>query len=159
MSQPEVKDPATLDTYARLADAVVDVARELRLSSSAERGSELLTQSQSQVMRFIHAHDGCSATEIATATGLQRANVSRALAELGRLGFVESTRGTRDARTITVSATDLAWHTIASLRASWAQALQRAWPTSAGTTADSVADTLESVLGLLTTRRDTALTE
>ena len=88
---------------------------------------ELLTQTQAQVMRFVHDNPGCSASDIATAGGLLRANVSPALRVLKDRGYITSERDDADGRAIRIHSTPLADDTIGALRRSWAELIARAW--------------------------------
>ncbi|MDX2377528.1 MarR family winged helix-turn-helix transcriptional regulator [Microbacterium sp. LRZ72] len=115
------------DEFARLADVVIDVAREMRIRAGVAGPGVPLTQAQSAVMRHVHRNPRCTPSQIAAATGLLRANVSRALGDLRRLGYVVTTRGSRDARTWEVAPTELAEGTIAQLREAWGALLAEAW--------------------------------
>ena len=109
-------------TFPLIADLVIDIAREIQLRAVQTTPVVPLTQTQGQVMRYVHTHAGCSASDIADGSGLQRANVSTALRELRGRGYITSRRDDEDGRAIRIEATELADETIQKLRGSWASA-------------------------------------
>ncbi|SFR89601.1 DNA-binding transcriptional regulator, MarR family [Microbacterium sp. cf046] len=113
--------------FLELAVLVVDIAREIQLRAAMSTPVVPLTQTQGQVMRYVHDHPGCSATDIADGSGLQRANVSAALRDLRGRGYITSRRDEDDGRAIRIDATPLADETIAKLRRSWAELVSDAW--------------------------------
>lgn len=118
--------------YRLLAELVIDIAREIQLRAVQTTPVIPLTQTQGQVMRFVHSNPGCSASDIADGSGLQRANVSTALRELRGRGYITSRRDDDDGRAIRIEATELADETIGKLRTSWAELVERAWKAGAG---------------------------
>lgn len=114
-------------TFLELADLFIDIAREIRVRSAQTTPVVPLTQTQSQIMRFVHLHPGCSASDIADGGGLQRANVSSALRELRTRGYLVSERDEADGRAIRITATAEADANIARLRRSWADLIETAW--------------------------------
>jgi DNA-binding MarR family transcriptional regulator len=131
-------------SFELLAELIIDVAREVQLRAVQTTPVVPLTQTQGQVMRFVHSHPGCSASDIADGSGLQRANVSAALRELRGRGYITSRRDDDDGRAIRIEATALADDTIDKLRASWATLVERAW-TGAGGTAGAPASAVEAL--------------
>lgn len=117
--------------FRLLAELVIDVAREVQLRAVQRTPVVPLTQTQGQVMRFVHANPGCSASDIADGAGLQRANVSTALRELRARGYLTSRRDDVDGRAIRIEATELADETIDRLRGSWAELIESAWTKAA----------------------------
>lgn len=113
--------------FATLADLVIDVAREIRIRGAVAGPGVPLNQTQSQVMRYVHGHPGCSASEIAGRTGVKRANVSTAITELRDLGYLVSRKDEHDGRMIRIEATPQANETLDRLRASWSGLLATAW--------------------------------
>ena len=113
--------------FATLADLVIDVAREIRIQGAVAGPGIPLNQTQSQVMRYVHGHPRCSASEIAGRTGVKRANVSAAITELRDLGYLVSRKDEHDGRVIRIEATPQANETLDRLRASWAGLLASAW--------------------------------
>ncbi|GAA1704524.1 hypothetical protein GCM10009808_23080 [Microbacterium sediminicola] len=141
--------------FVALAATLVDVTREMRLSASHTNPVFPLTQTQSQVMHFVHQNPGCAPSEIADANGLQRTNVSAALRELKERGYVTSERSVDDGRGIRIHSTVLADTNIARLRRAWGEHLADAW---GGRDADGLASalrTLESIRDALGARRAT----
>lgn len=120
-------DARSQAVFLELADVVNDIAREIRVRSAHETPVVPLTPTQGQIMRFVHTHPGCSASDIADGSGLQRANVSTALRELRSRGYLVSHRDETDGRSIRIHATERADETIARLRAGWAAQLAEAW--------------------------------
>jgi|GEM_PF-715915 len=143
-------DTAVDERFTDLAQAVIDIAREIQLSAARSAPVVPLTQTQGQIMRYVHKNPGCSPSDIADGAGLQRTNVSTALRELRRLGYITSRRDEVDGRAIRVEATPLSEETIRGLTAAWARLLAGAW------TAEPVGDenALETVTTALTQVRD-----
>jgi len=119
-------------TFRLLAELVIDIAREIQLRAVQTTPVVPLTQTQGQVMRYVHNHPGCSASDIADGSGLQRANVSSALRDLRGRGYITSQRDEADGRAIRIDATPLADETIGKLRTSWAGLVESAWNAAAG---------------------------
>lgn len=140
--------------FATLADLVVDVAREIRIRGAVPGPGIPLNQTQSQVMRYVHGHPGCSASEVADRTGLKRANASAAITELRDLGYLVSRRDEHDGRVIRIEATPQAVDTLDRLRASWAAQLASAWGTEV-TDLDAVIARLNLLLDGLSAPRST----
>ena len=134
--------------FATLADLVIDVAREIRIRGAVPGPGVPLNQTQSQVMRYVHAHPACKASEIAAHTGVKRANVSTALTELKDLGYLTSRRDDHDGRVTRIEATPQAVKTLSRLRASWSDLISGAWGDDL-TDLDPVIARLESLLRAL----------
>ncbi len=133
--------------FREVAVLVVDIAREIQVRAALSTPVVPLTQTQGQVMRYVHDHPGCSASDIADGSGLQRANVSTALRDLRGRGYITSQRDESDGRAIRIDATPLADETIAKLRTSWAGLVAQAWDPDAGGRASSGLDALTADLG------------
>ncbi|GAA5034337.1 MarR family winged helix-turn-helix transcriptional regulator [Microbacterium fluvii] len=133
--------------FANLADLIVDVAREVRLRSGIDAPGVPLNQTQSQVMRYVHANPGCLASEIARDAGIKRTNVSSAVQELRDLGYLVVARDARDGRALRITATALAESTVALLRSAWSEVLQEAW--DAGAPASDDVPAAEAALEVL----------
>jgi DNA-binding MarR family transcriptional regulator len=118
--------------FATLADLVIDIAREIRIRGAVPAPGVPLTQTQSQIMRYVHGHPGCSPSEIADRSGLKRANVSAAITELRDLGYLVSRRDEHDGRSIRVDVTPQAADTLDRLRASWSGLIASAWGADTG---------------------------
>jgi DNA-binding MarR family transcriptional regulator len=143
MSDDPIDDPR----FLALADLFIDIAREIRLRAATTTPVVPITQTQGQVMRYVHNHPGCSASDIAEGSGLQRANVSSALRELRGRGYITSRRDEEDGRAIRIEATALADDTIARLRSSWGSLLEQAWGESS-TSSDALATVTASLIRL-----------
>ncbi|GAA5034315.1 MarR family transcriptional regulator [Microbacterium fluvii] len=127
------------ERFIELADIVNDIAREIRVRGAHSTPVVPLTPTQSQIMRYVHTHPGCSASDIADGSGLQRANVSTALRELRTRGYLISHRDETDGRAIRIHATERADETIARLREAWAGLLAAGWESGAAGGADDLA--------------------
>lgn len=143
------------DLFVALAELLVDINREMRVNVSRTLPVSPLTQTQSQVMRFVHIHPGCAPSEIAEANGLQRTNVSTALRELRDRGYVVAERSRTDGRGIRVHATELADENIAQLRAAWGSQLAAAWDGRDPGALDAALELLDGIRDALTARRAT----
>jgi DNA-binding MarR family transcriptional regulator len=111
--------------FADFAEFILRASRELRLQQSHTVNAVALTPSNSQVMRFIDTHPDTTPSEVAEATGLLRTNLSTALRELERIGFIERRSDPADGRGIRIRSTTLAASNLAVLRANWAEAVAR----------------------------------
>jgi DNA-binding MarR family transcriptional regulator len=131
--------------FPLIADLVIDIAREIQLRAVQTTPVVPLTQTQGQVMRYVHTHAGCSASDIADGSGLQRANVSTALRELRGRGYITSRRDDEDGRAIRIEATELADETIQKLRGSWAALVEHAWQTGSSGDAEVPASVIETL--------------
>ncbi len=133
-------------TFVELAAVANDIVREMRVRSAATGTDAPLTQNLSQIMSCVHGAPGSTPSQIATRTGLQRANVSTALRELRERGFVESVPDEHDRRVVRIFSTRAADDTLASLRSGWAAVLADAW--------DGDPDALARATRTLTALRD-----
>lgn len=115
------------DDFADLADLLLDLGRELRLRTVLSPGAPTLTQTQGTLMRYVHRNPGCTPSEAAAGTGLQRTNVSTALRELRALGYLETSPHEGDARGLRIRTTALADENLQRLRERWVELLQEAW--------------------------------
>ncbi|KDF01585.1 hypothetical protein Y900_022275 [Mycolicibacterium aromaticivorans JS19b1 = JCM 16368] len=110
---------------ADLAEAIIGVARELRLRLDSTAASDAdiveLTASEAHLMRHIDHHPGVTPSDLARATGLQRSNMSTALRSLENRGFVERRADPHDARGVNLYPTDRAAENLKRLRRQWAQ--------------------------------------
>ncbi|PND59245.1 MarR family transcriptional regulator [Mycobacterium sp. ENV421] len=110
---------------ADLAEAIIGVARELRLHLDTAAASDAdiveLTASEAHLMRHIDHHPGVTPSDLARATGLQRSNMSTALRSLENRGFVERRADPHDARGVNLYPTDRAAENLERLRRQWSQ--------------------------------------
>lgn len=109
---------------ADLAEAILGVARELRLRIDAD--PDHLTPSESHVMRYINHRPGVTPSEVARFTGLQRSNLSAALRTLERRGLVKRRADPDDARAANLFPTRRATDNLARLRRQWASQIDGA---------------------------------
>lgn len=113
---------------ADLAEAIIGVARELRLRLDTAADSDVdiveLTASEAHVMRHIDHHPGVTPSDLARATGLQRSNMSTALRNLENRGFVERRADPHDARGVNLYPTDRAAENLKRVRRQWAQLME-----------------------------------
>ncbi len=113
---------------ADLAEAIIGVARELRLrlDTAADSDADIveLTASEAHVMRHIDHHPGVAPSDLARATGLQRSNMSTALRSLENRGFVERRADPHDARGVNLYPTDRAAENLKRVRRQWAQLME-----------------------------------
>ena len=147
--------------FAHIADLIVDIAREVRLRGAVDAPGVPLNQTHSQIMRFVHARPGSTASQIAAGAGVKRANVSTAVAELRELGYLVTRRDDSDGRSIRVDPTSLAESTVVRLQAAWGDQLAAAWR-AAGANPDQRLDDVVDALdlfaqGLVAGRADTAV--
>jgi DNA-binding MarR family transcriptional regulator len=108
---------------ADLADLVLAVARVITTEAHLDPETVDLTATEINVMRYIDRHQGTSPTAVASATGLQRSNVSRVLRDLEARGMVERTADGSDRRQAKLLSTARAGANLQRLRANWSQLL------------------------------------
>jgi DNA-binding MarR family transcriptional regulator len=130
------------DALARLADAVLRVAREL--DPAARRSDDVvpLTGTEVLVMRWVDTNPGTTPSETAEATALRRSNLSVALGALIAKGMVERRAHPGDARIAQLYPTALAAESIGVLKRRWAETLRAALgaaPAGVGDEADETA--------------------
>lgn len=121
MSTEDQNSPA--DPYADLANAVLRAAREIALRGYRNPEAIALTPSNINVIRYIEQHPGASPSEVAEGSGLRRSNLSTALRELEKLGFVKRSLDPRDGRAIRLHATPRVAQNLARVRAEWSQCI------------------------------------
>lgn len=112
------------DQMADVAEAILGIARELRLRIDAE--PDHLTPSESHVMRYINHRPGVTPSEVARFTGLQRSNLSSALRTLRERGFVRRRADATDARSVRLYPTRRATENLERLRRQWAMHVSEA---------------------------------
>ena len=79
------------DQWAEFADHVLEIAREIQVRGYTSPEAVSLTSSEGTVMRYLFRHPGALPSEVASATGLQRSNLSAVLRGLEEKGLVEHT--------------------------------------------------------------------
>lgn len=114
---PESSD----DLFAALAEVVLRAARELTYREHRESRGISLTPANGNIMRYIDRNPGATPSEVADATGVFRSNLSTALRELERLGFVEKRSNPSDGRVIRLFSTAAAAENLALIKAGWSE--------------------------------------
>jgi DNA-binding MarR family transcriptional regulator len=112
--------------WADLADQVLILAREIQFRGYRDPGAVPLTQSEGMVMRYLQDHSGTAPSQIADATGLQRANISAVLRGLERKGLTERRSTPGDLRRATIHPTEHGKRNYALVRQEWAAAVSAA---------------------------------
>src|SRR5262245_42582436 len=92
--------------WGDLADLALILAREIQLRGYRDPGAVPLTQSEGMVMRYLQDHPGTPPSQLADATGLQRANISAVLRGLERKGLAERRASPDDLRRATIHPTE-----------------------------------------------------
>ena len=130
-----------LERWARLADLVLIIAREIQFRGYSDRRAVSLTASEGMVMRYLQIHPVAQPNQIAFATGLQRSNLSTLLRGLESKGLLERLISADDRRSVTVRLTERGAANYALVRREWAAAVSKA--------AASDASNLDAALSLL----------
>jgi len=112
--------------WADLADEVLILAREIQFRGYRDPEAVPLTQSEGMVMRYLQDHAGTAPSQIADATGLQRANISAVLRGLERKGLTERRSTPDDLRRATIHPTERGKRNYALVRQEWAAAVAAA---------------------------------
>jgi DNA-binding MarR family transcriptional regulator len=118
--------------WADLADLVLIVVREIQFLGYRDPGAVPLTQAEGMVMRYLHDHPGTAPSQLADATGLQRANISAVLCGLERKGLAERRTSPDDLRRATIHPTEGGRRNYALVRQEWAAAFSAADQDAAG---------------------------
>jgi len=135
------------DSWADLADLALVISRELQYRGYTDAEAVGLTQSEGMVMRYLLQDESAAApSQIATATGLQRTNLSTTLRGLEHKGLIQRQANPADGRGVTVSPTEHG-------RANYALA-RHEWATAVGEAAGGDDTHLDAALTLLTAIRD-----
>lgn len=140
------KQTDTSTRWADLADLVLVIAREIQFRGYSDQRAFRLTQSEGMVMRHLLNSAPATPSQLATATGLQRTNLSSVLRGLESKDLIERHGSHDDRRGVTVHPTDLGRTNYALVRGEWAQAVAKA--------AANDTTGLDEALGLLTAVRD-----
>src|SRR6266700_3670181 len=118
--------PSDEERWARLADLTLIIAREIAFRGYSNDRAVPLTQSEGMVMRYLQAHRDATPGRIATATGLQRSNLSTVLKGLEQKGLIERRDCPGDGRGVTVNATERGVSNYHLVRHEWAIAVSQA---------------------------------
>ncbi|WNG84213.1 MarR family transcriptional regulator [Mycobacterium sp. ITM-2016-00316] len=114
------------EQLADLADVVMAVSRAIKQRTAADPAVLDLSTTEVTVLRFIDHHPGVSPSVVATATGLQRSNLSRALRALEAKKLVRRSADPADNRQSLLQSTALAAENLAHIRAIWSGLLRDA---------------------------------
>ena len=112
--------------WADLADQALILAREIQFRGYRDPDAVPLTQSEGMVMRYLQDHPGTAPSQLADATGLQRANISAVLRGLERKGLAERHASSDDLRRATIHPTERGRRNYALVRQEWAAAVSAA---------------------------------
>jgi DNA-binding MarR family transcriptional regulator len=114
------------DTWAEFADHVLEIAREIQVRGYASPEAVSLTQSEGTVMRYLFREPGALPSEVASATGLQRSNLSAVLRGLEEKGLIERLADPEDGRWVRIHPTAKAISNYALVRGEWGSAVAAA---------------------------------
>jgi len=160
--EAHLTDPATGSTgptgdrrWADLADLVLIISREIQFRGYTDEQAIPLSPSEGMVMRYLQHDPAATPSRIATATGLQRTNLSAVLRGLEHKSLVERHASPGDGRGVTVHPTELGRTNYTLVRQEWATAVSAAagHDTSNLTAALTLLTAVEN--GLTTTRPQT----
>ena len=121
-----VPPPGSDPRWADLADQVLILAREIQFRGYHDPEAVPLTQSEGMIMRYLQGHPDAPPSQIADATGLQRANISAVLRGLERKGLTERRASPDDLRRATIHPTERGKRNYALVRQEWAAAVSAA---------------------------------
>ncbi|MEJ3745218.1 MarR family transcriptional regulator [Actinomycetes bacterium KLBMP 9797] len=138
--------PVDEQRWAELADLALIISREIQYRGYTSEQAISLTQSEGMVMRYLLSRDPAAPSQIATATGLQRTNLSTTLRGLERKGLIQRRANPDDGRGVTVSPTARGRDNYALVRHEWATAVAAA--------AGHDSTHLDAALSLLTAIKD-----
>jgi DNA-binding MarR family transcriptional regulator len=120
------KRRVTEGQWADVADHILEIAREIQFRGYASPEAVSLTPSEGTVMRYLFPHPGALPSQVASATGLQRSNLSAVLHGLEEKGLIERIADPEDARRVRVHPTPRAISNYELVRREWGAALAEA---------------------------------
>jgi len=129
------------ERWARLADLVLIIAREIQFRGYSDARAVPLTATEGMVMRYLQSAAEAAPNQIASAVGLQRSNLSTLLRALESKGLIERRTDPDDRRGVMVRLTERGARNYVHARREWAAAVSKA---AAGDTRD-----LDAALTLL----------
>lgn len=151
----ERKKPSSQLRWEDLADLILIVAREIHFRGYRDEKALSLSPSEGMVMRHLVAQASATPSQIASATGLQRTNVSTVLRDLEGKGLIERHVDPQDRRGVSVHRTRRGAENYALVRKEWGDAVSAA----AGGNGDKLEDALALLrsieIGLTSTRPKT----
>jgi DNA-binding MarR family transcriptional regulator len=129
-SKADGKDMAILvkdaERWARLADLVLIIAREIQFRGYSDERAVPLTASEGMVMRHLQSSPAAAPNQIAAAVGLQRTNLSTVLRGLESKGLIERRSSSDDRRGVMVRLTERGAKNYMRARREWGDAVSRA---------------------------------
>jgi DNA-binding MarR family transcriptional regulator len=114
------------ERWAEFADVVLEIAREIQFRGYESPEAVSLTPSEGTVMRYLFPHPGALSSQVASATGLQRSNLSAVLRGLEEKGLIERMADREDGRWVRIHPTARAIRNYELVRSEWASALAAA---------------------------------
>jgi DNA-binding MarR family transcriptional regulator len=130
-----------VERWARLADLVLIISREIQFRGYSDERAVPLTASEGMVMRYLLSHPVAPPNQIASATGIQRTNLSTLLRGLESKGLLARRTCPDDRRGVTVHLTERGSDNYALVRREWATAVSMA--------AENDTSNLDAALSLL----------
>lgn len=112
------------DPFADLAEVVLRLARELSYREHRDSRGISLTPANANIMRYVDRVPGATPSQVADATGVFRSNLSTALRELERLGFVERRSDPADGRGVQLFSTPEARRNLEMIRQGWSESVR-----------------------------------
>lgn len=112
--------------WAELADLVLIISREIQFRRYTDERAVHLSQSEGMVMRYLKGDQAATPSRIASATGLQRTNLSTVLRGLEEKGFIERRAHSDDGRGVTVHSTERGRGNTVLVRQEWAATVSAA---------------------------------
>jgi DNA-binding MarR family transcriptional regulator len=111
---------STEEQWAEFADHVLEIAREIQFRPYTSSEAVSLTPSEGTVMRYLFPHPGALPSQVASATGLQRSNLSAVLRGLEKKGLIERVADPEDGRWVRIHPTARAIRNYELVRSEWA---------------------------------------
>jgi DNA-binding MarR family transcriptional regulator len=105
---------------------VLNIAREIQFRGYTSPDAVSLSPSEGNVMRSLFRHPGVLPSQVASATGLQRSNLSTVLRELEERGLIDRVAAPEDGRSVRIHVTERAIRNYALVRQEWAEAVAAA---------------------------------
>ncbi|MFI6744157.1 MarR family winged helix-turn-helix transcriptional regulator [Nonomuraea sp. NPDC050451] len=141
--------------WADLADLALIIAREIQFRGYTDERAVELSPSEGMVMRHLQGDPAAPPSRIATATGLQRTNLSAVLRGLEAKDLIERRPCPDDRRGVTVHLTERGRTNYALVRQEWATVVAAAAGHDAGNL-DAALTLLKAVeAGLIAARSGT----
>jgi DNA-binding MarR family transcriptional regulator len=114
------------EQWAEFADHVLEIAREIQFQGYMSPEAVSLTPSEGTVMRYLFPHPGALPSQVASATGLQRSNLSAVLRGLEKKRLIERVADPDDGRWVRIHPTAQAIRNYELVRREWASAVASA---------------------------------